>query len=388
MQSTAYSEKSPWPEIITTASLGLVIGLLTAFFVQALLYIESKQSALNSEVWPVHVFLLPVVLVFLYYLKKRTLYFPTRVAELTTWTLDSSWHWHPFMSLFHFFGTLASHMVGASVGREGTAVLMAAGVARAFRLNWKFWGPIAMGCGFAAILGNSWIGLIFVGELIQTNWKQKIYILMSSFFATLLMQTMNVPHLISAVELNLEVGFFKKLSFILILALCCGFAMRFYKWILHATHAFFNRQTIWIKFACALVLMFVLIQPDFRRYQSLGILQLQDISKLDLGFQIPFLKLALTLFSVSLGFWGGEFVPLVYAGLHFGASLAHSFGFDLVVGALLSSFLFFAAATRLKWTSIFLIFSLLGWTWIFWVIILVQLTVGLSGSESIYRRDE
>lgn len=372
-------------ELFITICLGLVIGVLTAGFLEALHVLAVQQESLNTDKWPLHVFFLPAVLVFLYLLKKRTLYFPTNVSELLGWKSDSSLHWSAWMTPFNLIGTLFSHVVGASVGRESVVVVMAAGLVRVFRLEWKFWGPIAMGCGFASVLGNPWIGVVFVVELLTTNFKQKFFVFVSSYFAYLLMQTMQVPHLIPGIEIQQDLGFFKTLFFVVTLAILVGFLMRIYKWVFLKVSLFFRKSSIWVRLVFALILMALLLTPELRSYQSLGILQLEKLDRLQLGFQIPLLKLFLTLFSVTLGFWGGEFIPLVYAGLHFGASLSHSLGYPQLVGTYLCSYLFFACATRLKWTGAFLAISLMGFSWALWIFVLVNLAVGFSGEKSLYQ---
>jgi hypothetical protein len=71
--------------------------------------------------------------------------------------------------------------------------------------------------------------------------------------------------------------------------------------------------------------------------------------------------------------------------LHFGASLADKLDYPQLVGTYLSCYLFFAAATRLKWTSFFLILGLMGFSWCLWLLVLVNMAVGFSGDESLYR---
>ncbi len=292
------------------------------------------------------------------------------------------------MTPLHFLGSVISHMAGASVGREGVVLLMASGLVRAFQLNWSFWGPVAMGCGFSAILGNPWIGLIFVWELLSTNVRQKIYVLMSSYFAYLLMQMLQVQHLISPIDIQQDVGVLTKFGFIFALALTSGFLMRLYKWVYLRASTFFQGTTITTRILISFILVGIFLVPEFRKYQSLGLLQLENLNDLQIGFHIPLIKLTLTLFSVTLGFWGGEFIPLIYSGLHFGASLAQFMGFNQLIGTYLGCYLFFAGATRLKWTGFFLLLSLMGFSWLGWLLLLMNLTVGFSGSGSLYQSNE
>lgn len=375
-------------ELFISVCLGLVVGALTTAFLKLLELIAIQHQAWNSELWPVHVLFLPVVILFLHVLKKRTLYFPAHISELLAWKSDSCWHWSAWMTPFKFVGTLLSHLAGASVGRESVVVVMAAGMVRIFQLSWNYWGPIAMGCGFAAVLGNPWIGVIFIAELFKTHFRQKILTLISSYFAFLLMQTLRVPHLIPPIEIQSDLGFFKTFFFVVVMAISVGFLMRFYKWAFFRLRNFFSKKSIAVKMFFALLLAGLLMTTELRSFQSLGILQLENLNQLPSDFKIPLFKLFLTLFSVTLGFWGGEFIPLIYTGLHYGTALAETLGYPKLVGAYLSCYLFFAAATRLKWTCFFLILSLMGFSWCLWLLILVNVTVGFSGDESLYRSHE
>ena len=104
MQTTANSSAKSFTELFTAIIMGLMVGAITTLFIRCLELIAIEQLALNTETWPLHVFFIPIVLVFLYLLKKQTLYFPVKVSELTSWKLDTMVHWNPLMSLYHFFG--------------------------------------------------------------------------------------------------------------------------------------------------------------------------------------------------------------------------------------------------------------------------------------------
>jgi H+/Cl- antiporter ClcA len=388
MQSSAYTQKNTFKDISISVLLGFVIGLLTFGFVKSLERIAELQKIFNAELKPVHLILLPLGLFFLILLKKRTLYFPAKIAELTYWKTESSQYWSVGMTFFHFFGTLLSHIAGASVGRESSVVLFSAGLIRILNLNWKSWGVVAMGCGFAAILGHPWIGLVFIVELFQTTFLQKIFVLISSYVATLILQTLGVHPLLNTLSIQTEMSFSEKFIFIFVLATASGLLMRIYKWAYFYLNQFFLLKSIWFRLFGAFSLMGLLAQPIFLKYQSLGLEQIQDLIKLEPHFLIPILKLAFTLFSVALGFWGGEFIPLFVSGIFFGASWAHILHFDVMLGIYLGSYLLFAGATRLKWTSFFLILGLFNWTWTLWIYFLVTITLKFSGNLSLYRQND
>ncbi len=292
------------------------------------------------------------------------------------------------MTFFHFLGTSLSHLVGASVGREGTAVMMSAGLVRLFKLSWVFWGPIAVTIGFSAVVGQAWVSIIFMIEVFSTHWKQKLYGFIGSFVAFLLLRTLQAPHLFESFSIESDFSFFQKLLFIFLLGASAGYLMRIYKWAYFYLSDYFKKSSMLLKLFVAVLLALFLAQPSLRKFQSLGLLQIENIQNMTAHISDVVIKLFVTLLSVSLGFWGGEFIPLVYAGLHFGHVVSQFFQFDLLLGSILCAYLFFAGATRLKWTTIVLTISLVGWGWWFWVFLLVSSCVHFSGPHSIYKTKE
>ncbi len=375
-------------ELIITILLGMLIGLFVFALFKTLQWIEIQHLVFNEEQIPYHLIGLPFVLVFITQLKKRTLYFPTKVSEVTNSKLELVKHWSPAMTGFHYIGNCLSHFVGASVGREGTGLLMASGLVRLMNLPWAFWGPIAMTVGFTAVVGQPLVAAAFIYELFSTNWRQKLYAFIASYVAVLLLRTLHVPHFLQMNHVQIESSFFQKLLFVIMLGAVAGYSMRLYKRGFHYLANYFKQSTITVKFIVASLLALFLALPGLRKFQSLGLLQIEDFQNLSAQFSDVFIKLAVTALSVSLGFWGGEFIPLVYASLHMGQVTAQILNFDIVLGTAISAFLFFAGATRLKWTSLILTLSLVGWGWYFWVYVMISCCIHFSGPGSVYKSDE
>ncbi len=373
-------------ELWITIILGLLIGIISGLFITLLRLVAIKQLELNSGRSPIHTFMMPFVLLLLHLFRTKSLFYPLKIKELSDPQIKMVSYWSPWMSVFHFIGTLFSHMAGASVGREGTVVLISAGFVRVFNLAWSFWGPIAIGCGFSAITGVGWIGLFFSSELFNTNLKQKIFTLIASCISVLLLQTFQIRHLFENIILLDDFSFFTKLQFIFYLALLVGLIMRFYKFSYNYLHHFLKQKSIMIRFLIACALAFILMQPEFRKFQSLGLLQFENLELMQFSFRDGLFKLAFTLFSTVCGFWGGEFIPLVYGGLHLGGALAQQLNIHILVGSSLGAYLLFAGGMQLKWTSYFLIISIVGLSWWFWAYVLVSLTIRFSGENSLYRQ--
>lgn len=386
MQTTSTNQRSIYFNIPISIFLGLLIGGLTWVFIKALSLIESMHEHLNRDI-PYHLVLIPVVIWLIDLAKRNTLYFPFKVADLRREV--SSQYWTSLMLPFHFLGTLLSHITGVSVGREGAAVLYSAGLVRVFRMSWLYWGPICTTIGFSAVVGNYWAAVFFISELYErTSFFQKLYAFMGSVVAVLLMQTLGVHTLFPIMDIDTsDLGFFKKLIFFFFFAACAGLIMRVYKKCYFVMSDYFRKQGYLVKSFVALCLAAFLYIPEFRKFQSLGISQIQNLGLMQATFLDSIVKLVVTAVSTALGFFGGEFIPLVYSGVHFGHSFFSYFGFNPLLGAFMAAYLLFAAGTRFKWTSYVLVLTLMGFGWWFWAYFVISIAVSFSGESSLYKKE-
>jgi H+/Cl- antiporter ClcA len=368
-----------------TLVLGASIGGLTFLFVNLLSDINAQQANLNLNV-PFHLMLVPIIFIFLWLARRNSLYFPTKISELGT--APASRYWSKMMWPFHFVGTLLSHASGVSVGREGAVVLFSSALTRVFRLPWDFWGPILASIGFSSVIGNYWVAPIFMTEVFaSTRLLQKLYAFIGAVAAVLTTRQLGMPHLFAAIEVTDDIGFFMKFVVLLAFAICVGYTMRFYKYFHKKLISYFFNSHLIIKILVCFVLAGILYWPQFRHLQSLGLSQIYDLNSLQPSISDSFLKLALTLVATTVAFVGGEFIPLVYSGVHFGGHFFSSWGYNMQLGAAMGAFLMFASGTRLMWTSYVLMIALLGWEWWFWVYFVLSAAIGASGDLSLYKTE-
>lgn len=384
INQSSNEKQNPFFDIAISLLLGACIGFLTTAFIKVLQSINEAQVALNlSE--PFHLLIIPPALALIYYIKRNTLFFPVKIEQLVNEKSSDYWSWA--MLPIHFIGTVVGHAAGLSLGREGAAVLFSAGFVRVFRLSWRHWGAVAASIGFASILGQYWIAPIFLWELFgPTRLTQKTYALLGSMVAVLIGQYFQVPHLFLEFQAEDTLGFFTKFIFLFGFAFLMGYIMRFYKKTHRTLGDYFFKSHFALRLLTAVLLMAVLYYPEARKYQSLGLLQFSDLMHFEGSLVSAFVKLLLTLVSTSLGYLGGEFIPLVYAGTHLGAVFFSYFGHSLQLGGAFGAFVLFAAGTRLKWTSYFLLLSLLGFSWWFWAYFVMAVAVAFSGPESLYKK--
>lgn len=377
-------ETNPFWQLLMTLIFGVVIGLLTHAFMTGLASLNAAQAQLNLFE-PFHLLLAPLVFLFIFLVRRRTLFFPYKISEMRDETSAS--HWSIMMAPAHFFGTLLSHASGMSLGREGAVVLFSSGLVRLFRLTWTFWGPIAASIGFASVLGQAWLAPIFMFEFFGfTSFMQKILGLMGAMVAVLVTRSFGTHTLLTELELNDSSGFFKKLFVLFLFAVFVGYLMRYYIKLHHMLSAFFARCSLVTRLLVVILMMTFLYLPQFRVYQSLGLEQFHDLNTLTGSYEAALVKLALTMVATSVGFLGGEFIPLVFSGSFLGAAFFQSFGLSSALGAGFGAYILFATGTRLKWTSFFLMLGLLGWGWWLWVLYALSLATSFAGSESLYQK--
>jgi H+/Cl- antiporter ClcA len=104
----------------------------------------------------------------------------------------------------------------------------------------------------------------------------------------------------------------------------------------------------------------------------------------EIGFEFIGLKLVATVFFVSIGFWGGDFVPSILIGSGLGIVLAKYLNMDPMFGLMIGSFAFFCGITRLKWTALVMTGLLVGMHQLVWVYVALTICRWFSGAASIY----
>lgn len=368
--------------------LGSIIGSLTyAFFY----WIQLAQNYRNQH--PQFVLAMPIVLILTFLTIKKTFFFPKKVIELHEAQEQRPLFWNRFTSVYQLIGAGFSHLVGASVGREGTVVVMATGLSTAFKLNLQYWAPALAAAGFATAMGKPFIAVLFIIEMYRTHFTQKLWSLVMAWVAVLTVETLNLYftpeasfiHLLPKLTIEPSSSIWNRLFFVIAVGVLMGLISKFYKIIYEKLNVYFKSSKI--KVLPLVVSLFVavfLFQNNFQYLQSLSF----DLIGQHLNFNVDinqvFLKLLITLICVSLGFFGGEFVPLVVVGTGYGLWLSQITGEHPTFGILLGSFGIFCGITRLKWTAIALALSLSGFSYFFWIFICYSLCINFCGENSIY----
>lgn len=233
-----------------------------------------------------------------------------------------------------YIGTVVSHLFGASVGREGTAVQMGASIADQFtsllKLNNDARRMVLMAgvsAGFSSVFGTPLAGAIFGLEVMaigRMHYTAIFPCLLAAVVADQVGLMWGVHHTHYAMSLIPSLSLWT-LGAVMAAGCCFGLAARVFA---DATHLIGGVMKKYVAYAplrpfiggVIVALAVYLLQGD--RYIGLGIPVIVD------AFQHPlapwdFLgKLAFTVLSLGSGFKGGEVTPLFYVGATLGNALA------------------------------------------------------------------
>jgi H+/Cl- antiporter ClcA len=295
-----------------------------------------------------------------------------------------------------FFGSVISHLFGASVGREGAAVQMGAGIADQFSKhlgnffnNRKLILMMGMSAGFASIFGTPIAGAIFgfevlfIGTLVYDALLPCFVAAISGYYTALLLGVvhplyffMNVPH-------PTIPGFLSAIA----AGIIFGYTAKLFVWSIHKVKDVLTEHVpnnLYHPIIGGLILIISYYATGTDRYHNLG----EEIIHASFTQRIypwDFLgKIFMTASSVGAGFKGGEVMPLFYVGSTLGNTLSYILPLDYPILAALGLVSVFAGAANVPIASVILAFELFGPGIGAYAALAVVASYLFSGSHGIY----
>lgn len=326
--------------------LSIVIGTLVGVACAALL-VSLNWSTQYREAHQYIIWLLPVgglIVGLLYY------YWGQNVAKGNNQLLEelnTPKDIIPFkMAPLIFLGTVVSHLFGASVGREGTAVQIGGAIADQFSGWFKMSKPnrrivILMGIssGFAGLFGTPLAGAVFALEVLLIGKVKYNAILPCLLVAVVANFTSReVAHLLHVPHTNYVINTVPNLSITnFFWAILAGVIFGIVSTFFSKGVKFFSTFSKYIKYApfrpiVGGVVIAVLVYFIGTKYIGLGIPTIVESFTTIMNSYDFAVKILLTTFCIAFGFKGGEVTPLFFIGATLGSAL--SLVFPLPVGLL------------------------------------------------------
>lgn len=295
------------------------------------------------------------------------------------------------------FSTIASHVFGASVGREGTAVQMGGSLADQLSHIFKFNKDerrlvlmAGMSAGFAAVFGTPLAGAVFALEVLAVG-RLRYDALWPCALAALVADQVclwwGIEHTAYAVG-NIPHASVWLITAVAIVGAACGVTGQMFAKFTHVLSAWMKNQVSYAPLRPLLggiVVVLLIEYLDFARYMGLGIPVIQEAFIHPLAWTDAAGKFVLTVLSLGGGFKGGEVTPLFFIGATLGNTLAGWLDVPFALMAAVGFVAVFAGAANTPLACTLMAIELFGSQIGIYALIGCVLSYSFSGRSGIYR---
>lgn len=298
-----------------------------------------------------------------------------------------------------FAGTVVTHLVGGSAGREGAALQLGGslgyGVGRLFRLDERDLHLITM-CGMAACFGALFstpvTSAVFVMEVVTVgvmHYSSLVPCTVAALVGSSIARQFREPPTAFTVagipSVNLP-----SVARVIALAALCAVISWFYCKMMRGCHHVFQRhvQNKIIRAAVGGAIIALLTLPFGRDYLGMGSAQIAAAFGGHAQTWAFLLKILFTALTLGCGFKGGEIVPAFFVGSTFGCVAGGLLGLDPSFGASLGFMAVFCGVTNCPLTSLVLSVEVFGTKGIVFYLLAAAVSYLLSGYSGIYSRQK
>ncbi|MCC5922511.1 MAG: chloride channel protein [Crocinitomicaceae bacterium] len=373
--------------------IGTVLGLLSAFFLIALDLVTNTREGHQIFIW-----LLPLgglLIGYLYHLLEKGV--EGGNERLLQEMILTKRHIHWKMAPLVFFGTLITHLFGGSAGRESTAVQMGGTLADQITKPLKLITiqdrktvlRMGVAAGFSGVFGTPFAAFIFAFEWARDKKfvpSSLIPILAASFLANYICHSTGVAH---AVYPSVALDSYSAISFwwIFVAGIFFGLAALLFNVAKSKLSALLPKiirfMPLRVGFGGVLLLLFFIFSGT-TKYFGLGVPIIQSAFVDSAAYYDWFIKLLLTVLTVSVGFKGGEATPLFFIGATLGSALVGFLPLDIVLLAACGFLAVFAGATNTPIACTIMGAEIFGWSGLPYYLIACVLAYVISGNTSAY----
>ncbi len=310
--------------------VGVLSGGISVLFLRSLNWATQTREAHKQVIW-----LLPIAGLLIGWIYSKFGEHLSRGNNLIIEEVQTPRDIIPFkLAPLIFLTTIVSHLFGASTGREGAVVQLGATlsdrVSKLFNVQiHERKNLLAAGASaaFGSALGAPWAGVLFGLEFIDVDKLHLFAILeclVASFSAYLTTSLLKYSHTQYSLP---ETAPFQMsiVCYVVIAGIIFGLAARLF---ILTTKQFNKIQTRLFEyppykaFFGGLILAVLFNIKGMSQFSGLGIATIQKAFTEISNFSQPFFKLFFSALSISSGFKGGEFMPLVYIGTTLGSALS------------------------------------------------------------------
>lgn len=290
-------------------------------------------------------------------------------------------------------GTLLGHLVGASVGREGTAVQMSSSLtdagARLLRLDHLHRAALARAAlagGFGAVFGVPFAGVVFAMEVARRRTVRALVASVTAAFVGDWVVGALGHHHSARPQVSVPFGVTTVVRLIAA-GIVLGLLARLFAVVVPALKRLSQHEVVWppLRPVIGGVATLALMGLFGRDYLGLS-LPLADLalSGSHVDWQVPLLKLLFTAVALGSGFVGGEVTPLFVVGATAGSVLAGPLGLPPVAMAAIGLAAVFGAAAHVPLAVTVMAVELFGWHALVPALVVCAVARRLAHRDSIY----
>lgn len=374
--------------------VGLSAGTASAFFLQSLDWVTNFREA---HVWIIA--LLPIGglligLLYHYYGKEvsagnnlliDTIHKPGKIIPIR-------------MAPFVYIGTIVTHLLGGSAGREGTALQMSGSIAdqlsKPFHLSddeRRILIISAIAAGFGAVFGTPFAGIIFSLELLRIGKLKYTAFLPAAASAlladqvTLLWQTSHTHYTVAAVPDITAMNLF----YTILAGIAFGLTAMIFCKGMHGCSNLFKSLIPYPPLRPllgGLIVAGAIWLTGTTKYIGLGIPTIVESFEHSLPEYDFAIKILFTVVTLSAGFKGGEVTPLFFIGALLGNALSLVIPMPLSVLTGIGFVAVFAGATNTPIACTIMAIELFGFDIAVFALIACLVAYFISGNHSIYEQ--
>jgi H+/Cl- antiporter ClcA len=256
-------------------------------------------------------------------------------------------------------GTLLTHLVGGSAGREGTAVQMGGALADQLTKWLKFGNDerkiiltVGVAAGFSSVFGTPLAGTVFALEWLvvgRIRYESLLPAILGAYFADYVCSDLwQVHHTVY------DAGHIPPLDLLTFLwiipaGIVFGITGRGFAKATHEVSALFKKLIAYPPlrpFFGGIILALLIWLSGTTKYIGLGIPTIQEAFSSELPWYDFLAKIGMTSLTLGAGFKGGEVTPLFYTGATLGNALSQILPLPMGILAAMGFVAVFSGATN------------------------------------------